>query len=139
MRKLFTVLAAAISICSCCTEEAVKYNRGIGIYPGNPDEDFSPTLTTDKSYRNIALNRAVYNSSSYDYCLTGQLVTDGIVEENPPQYFVMQTSKGEDVRREREWLIDQHPYTRFYLHGNKAYIHPQFRHPDGPPADILPM
>ena len=127
MKKLLTVLATAICICSCCSEETVKYNRGIGIYPGNPDEDFSPVLTTDKSYRNIALNRAVYNSSSYDYCLTGQLVTDGIVEDCVPQYFVMETSKGADVRREREWLIDQHPYTRFYLHGNKAYINIELR------------
>ena len=122
MKKLLTVFATAMCLCSCCSECEVKYNRGIGVYPGNPDEDFSPTLSVDGSYRNIALHRAVYNSSSYDYCLTGQLITDGIVSEGTPKYLVMETSEGRDVRREREWLTDHHPYTSVYLNGPKTYI-----------------
>lgn len=41
------------------------YTRGIGSYPGDPGEDFSPSLRPDYStYRNIALLRSAYNSSS---------------------------------------------------------------------------
>ena len=55
------------------------YTRGIGVYPGRPQECYAPQLVTDTTYRNIALNRMVYQSSSYDYNLTGQLITDGII------------------------------------------------------------
>jgi len=105
-----------------CSQETVKYNRGIGVYPGNPDEDFSPEMQVDRTYRNIALNRAVYSSSSYDYCLTGQLVTDGVTETALPKYLSMETSEGRDVKREREWFVDQHKYTRINLFGSNAYI-----------------
>ena len=122
MKKLISILAAAAGICSCSYDAGLTYNRGIGIYPGNPDEDFSPALTVDRSYKNIALNRAVYTSSSYDYYLTGQLITDGMVEETAPKYLVMETSEGKDIKREREWLTDQHPYTRLYLNGENAHM-----------------
>ena len=121
MKKLTSLLAAAICICSSCNNESVKYNRGIGVYPGNPDEDFSPTLSVDESYKNIALNRAVYTSSSYDYSLTGQLITDGITENQVPKYMSFESSEGRNVKREREWLTDQHKYTQVYLNGEKAY------------------
>ena len=54
-----------------------KTTRGIGIYPGSPDECFAPTMVNDTTYRNLALNRRTWHSSSYDYNLTSQLVTDG--------------------------------------------------------------
>ena len=122
MQKLIAIVAATICICSCCNKDNNAYNRGIGVYPGNPAEDFSPILSVDKTYKNIALNRAVYTSSSYDYYLTGQLITDGIVEESLPKYLTMETSEGKGIKREREWLTDQHPYTRLYLNGQKAHI-----------------
>ena len=105
-----------------CSQDTVRYNRGIGVYPGNPDEDFSPEMQVDRTYRNIALNRAVYSSSSYDYCLTGQLVTDGVISDSLPKYLTMETSEGRDVKRQREWLVDQHKYTRLNLIGDNAYI-----------------
>ena len=40
------------------TGAAEEFTRGIGIYPGDPREDFSPELVLDKaSYRNLALLR----------------------------------------------------------------------------------
>lgn len=121
MKKIFFSLLATTAIFVGC-QEATKHNRGIGIYPGNPDEDFSPQLVEDNTYRNIALNRAVYASSSYDYCLTGQLITDGIIETSKPKYFSMTTSEGKDIKRQREWLVDQHKYTRTNLYGNSVYV-----------------
>ena len=122
MRRIAASLSAALILCMGCSQESVKYNRGIGVYPGNPDEDFSPEMQVDRTYRNIALNRAVYSSSSYDYCLTGQLVTDGVITDSLPKYLTMETSEGRDVKRQREWLVDQHKYTRLNLIGDNAYI-----------------
>jgi len=121
MKRSIISLAAALTAIAGCHQDG-QYNRGIGIYPGDPDEDFSPELQVDRSYRNIALNRAVYASSSYDYCLTGQLITDGITETSLPKFLTMQTSLNEDIKRQREWLVDQHKYTRLNLYGSSAYI-----------------
>lgn len=122
MKKLCLTCIIALGALSACQTGNTVYNRGIGIYPGNPEEDFSPELYADDTYRNIAINRAVYASSSYDYCLTGQLVTDGIVETSAPKYLVMETSEDRDVKREREWLVDQHRYTMVNLYGPSAYV-----------------
>ena len=121
MKKLCLTCIIALGALTACQTGNTVYNRGIGIYPGNPAEDFSPELYADDTYRNIALNRAVYASSSYDYSLTGQLVTDGIVETSAPKYLVMETSEDRDVKREREWLVDQHRYTMVNLYGPCAY------------------
>lgn len=122
MKKLLTVFTTALCLSGCCLENDVKYNLGTGVYPGNPDENFSPVLTADDSYRNIALHRAVYASSSYDYSLTGQLLTDGVVSEIVPKCFRMETSENKIIKREQEWLIDQHYYTQIYLNTSDAWV-----------------
>ncbi|MDR3128676.1 MAG: discoidin domain-containing protein [Tannerellaceae bacterium] len=82
------------------------YTREIGIYPGSPVEDPSPELVVDDTYRNIAKWRAAYHSSSYDYNLTAQLVTDGIITSEIPATLSVSTSAGELKKNEREWLFD---------------------------------
>jgi hypothetical protein len=64
------------------------FTRGIGMYPGAPSENFQPELLLDADapYRNLALLRPAYASSSYDYNLTAQLVTDGLVDTVLPQW-----------------------------------------------------
>ncbi len=99
------------------------YNRGIGIYPGSPQEDFSPSLKTDKkNYRNLALLKPVYSSSNYDYNLTAQLVTDGIIESRLPGWIVTTTSNSVLPRNEREYFIDRHSMTRKDFEGNNLWI-----------------
>lgn len=71
---------------------------------------------------NIALNRAVYASSSYDYNLTAQLVTDGVVETAEPAWLKVSTSSGELPRRERLWTVDSGPYSRNFLTGERDFI-----------------
>ena len=67
-------------------ERSDYYTRGIGQYPGDPKEDFSPSLAPDPStYRNIARLRSAFASSSHDYNLVAQLATDGIVTDKQPQ------------------------------------------------------
>lgn len=75
-------------------ERSDYYTRGIGQYPGNPKEDFSPELAPDRTnYRNIALRRSAFNSSSHDYNLTAQLATDGIVTDQQPQYLILSSRR----------------------------------------------
>jgi hypothetical protein len=72
---------------------AQQYTRGVGVYPGDPKEYFGPSMKTDNiHYRNLALHRAAYQSSSYDYSLTSQLITDGITDKSLPGWLVVSTS-----------------------------------------------
>ena len=98
------------------------YTRGIGVYPGCPQEDFSPELLPDNHYRNLALLRATYQSSAYDYNLTSQLLTDGIVTDQVPQYFDLLTPEGSAPKREREWMIDGGPYSRNTVRGEETFF-----------------
>lgn len=98
------------------------YTRGIGVYPGCPQEDFSPELLPDNHYRNLALLRATYQSSAYDYNLTSQLLTDGIVTDQSPQYFDLLTPEGSAPKREREWMIDGGPYSRNTVRGEETFF-----------------
>lgn len=104
-------------------ERSDYYTRGIGQYPGNPKEDFSPSLAPDHStYRNIALQRSAFASSSHDYNLVAQLATDGLVSDKQPQYLNLSTPEGDVPRREREWMIDEGPYSRNTFSGGDTYF-----------------
>ena len=125
---LMVVLVAVL--CSACrsgqsewTKRSDYYTRGIGLYPGSPAEDPSPELVPDaETYRNIALRRTAYHSSSYDYNLTSQLITDGVVATQEPQYLHLTTHEGEVRLREREWTLDGGPFSKNTLKGEEAYI-----------------
>src|SRR5512140_3654995 len=84
-----------------------QYTRGLGVYPGDPNEDFGPILRpAGDVYRNLALLRPAYQSSSYDYNLTAQLVTDGIKETSLPRWLVTTTSQnGVAKKHERELML----------------------------------
>ena len=104
-------------------ERSDYYTRGIGQYPGDPKEDFSPSLAPDPStYRNIARLRSAFASSSHDYNLVAQLATDGIVTDEQPQYLNLSTPDGDVPRREREWMIDEGPYSRNTFPGGDTYF-----------------
>ena len=126
MKHSILASLSVLALCIGCAQPESGYNRGTGVYPGNPDEDFSPKMVVDNEYRNIALHRAVFNSSSFDYYLTGTLVTDGIVEENLPEYLTVETNTGKPIKRETEWLVDGHRYTRIHQDGSKMYYQLNF-------------
>ncbi len=73
--------------------------------------------SSNESVENIARNRAVCASSNYDYNLTAQLVTDGVIETSEPAWVKVRTAKGELPRRERLWTIDAGPYSFNRLEG----------------------
>jgi hypothetical protein len=118
---LFTILFTGFSIVPI---DAQEYTRGIGLYPGNPNENFSPRMQIDRrTYRNLALNRAAYHSSSYNYNLTAQLITDGIITTDTPLLLSTATSsKGTLARNERLWLIDNHSMTNVSFEGSSGWV-----------------
>ncbi len=103
---------------------AQQSTRGIGVYPGDPKEFFGPALQPGGSaYRNLALHRPAFHSSSYDYNLTAQLVTDGIRETQPPRWVSTSTSEqGVLKKNEREWLLDGNWVTTVDLRGKRGWI-----------------
>ena len=124
---LFVLLVAmVISACQEIPEESFErsdyYTRGIGQYPGLPEEDPSPELAPSDEYRNIARLRTAYHSSSYDYNLTAQLVTDGIITTSEPAYMEFTTHDGQVRLREREWTTDGGPYSKNTLSGADVYM-----------------
>ena len=106
---------------------AIEHTRGIGIYPGAPSEDFSPALIPDNAtYRNLALLRPAYHSSSYDYNLTAQLVTDGIKDTRLPEWIVVSDGyRGALNKEERDIVIDHFPTNTLELRGARASIEMQ--------------
>jgi Exo-beta-D-glucosaminidase Ig-fold domain/Glycosyl hydrolases family 2/F5/8 type C domain/Glycosyl hydrolases family 2, sugar binding domain len=110
-----------VLISSACAQE---YTRGVGVYPGDLKEDFSPSMKIDSTnYRNLALHRPAYHSSSYNYNLTAQLITDGIKESQLPGWIVTTTSSDSIVKRiDRERVLDRHTMTRNNLDGHAAWL-----------------
>jgi hypothetical protein len=100
------------------------YTRGVGVYPGNPDEDHAPVMVLDKTHnRNLALHRPAYSSSSYDYNLTAQLVTDGIKDTSLPRWVVTTYSKGGLAKKnEREFLLDHNSTSNVNLGGPEGWL-----------------
>jgi hypothetical protein len=104
------------------------YTRGVGLYPGDPSQDFAPTLVPDSTtYRNLALHRPAYQSSAYDYNLTAQLVTDGIKETSLPRWISVSTSQQGTLRKnQRELMLDHNPVSTVNLDGAHAWVQFEF-------------
>ena len=101
------------------------YTRGIGVYPGDPAENFAPALVADNSntYRNLALLRPAFHSSSYDYNLTAQLITDGIKHTRLPMWVETSTSSSETLsKEERELFLDHNPTSTVSLQGPRPWV-----------------
>ncbi|MGB6192912.1 MAG: discoidin domain-containing protein, partial [Terracidiphilus sp.] len=103
---------------------AASYTRGIGLYPGLPAENFSPALVPNTTtYRNLALLRPAYHSSSYDFNLTAQLVTDGIKDTRLPSWIVVSdNTRGPLPRTEREIIVNHAPMNTLDLRGAHAFV-----------------
>ena len=87
---------------------AAAYTRGPGLYPGAPSENFQPELLLDPAvpYRNLALLRPAFASSAYDYNLTAQLVTDGLVDTHLPDWISVIVDGQALPKTEREIVVD---------------------------------
>jgi hypothetical protein len=115
-----------------------NFTRGIGIYPGDPAAFNGPVLVPDATtYRNLALHRPATASSNYDYSLTAQLVTDGIVDPRLPRWLVSASSvEGVLPRHEREHLVDHYLGTGIEIPGEGGWVQVgQVGRQDGPQID----
>ena len=115
---LFCVLCGSVAM------NAQEYTRGVGNYPGEPKSYNGAVLRAETAtYSNLALHRPAFASSSYDYNLTAQLVTDGIRETTPPKWVSVSTSlKGVLRRQEREHFLDDNPITGVDLAGPSGWV-----------------
>lgn len=106
------------------TAPSMAYTRGIGKYPGDPAQNFSPELVLDTpTYRNLAYLRPAYHSSSYDYNLTAQLITDGIKETQLPRWVSVSKFLSEPLpKQERETLLDHNVMSSLDLHGTRPKV-----------------
>ncbi|MDI9551085.1 MAG: beta-glycosidase [Bacteroidales bacterium] len=119
---LLAFFALLFSSCSRHGSRA-DFTRGIGEYPGKVDEYAGPALITDSgTYRNLAFRRAAYHSSSYDYNLTGHLVTDGIVTDQSPVFLAVSTSDGLVAKRDRERLFDNNRTSLRVNGGRESFL-----------------
>jgi Glycosyl hydrolase 2 galactose-binding domain-like/Exo-beta-D-glucosaminidase Ig-fold domain/Glycosyl hydrolases family 2/NedA-like, galactose-binding domain len=102
------VLLLSVAAFSALPTLADTATRGVGVYPGDPAEDFAPELVAAPAgRRNLALHRAATQSSAYDFNLTAQLVTDGIVESAEPRWYAVATSaEGELAKHRRPFVVD---------------------------------
>ena len=60
-------------------------NRPIGQYPGNPREYYGPSIQDGRvrsGMEYMSKYHTVYQSSSWDFNLTSQLLTDGIIDDD---------------------------------------------------------
>ena len=110
------------------------------MYPGEAAENFSPELVIDNStYRNLALLQPAYHSSSYDYNLTAQLVTDGIKDTHLPSWVGVSVDRlGTLPKTEREMLLDHFPANLMPLRGPNPSVQIQLGGGESlPPVDRL--
>jgi hypothetical protein len=116
-----------------------EFTRGLGIYPGMAGDVFSPTMRLDATtYRNLAQRRPAKHSSSYDYNLTAQLVTDGIKDSHLPRWVAVSTSvDGVLTKPDREIVLDHFPPVGLKLEGAKVSVEVQIGGAEAPAVDRL--
>ena len=120
----FAVVVACVAMMTGCSGQSSQegMNRLPGNFPGNPDEWFAPQLVTDNTYRNVAKRRAAYASSSFDYNLTAQLATDGILTDVMPPTTIVSTQAGELPRLQKEILFDSNDVTPLNIAGSDIFL-----------------
>ena len=102
----FAYLVLACAVLGSCTQ-SIKGSRGIGVYPGDPQEYDGPVAAfAGNGYRNLALHRAVWHSVSADYNLTGHLATDGIISRQAPAVLSVDANGTAVENRLKERLFD---------------------------------
>ena len=122
MKKIIWFIVAAFILFTAGCSKNKQFTRGLGIYPGNPEEHFAPEMVVDNTYRNVAELRAAYHSSSYDYNLTAQLVTDGIISTAEPASIKVSTQNGDIPKNAREYFFDGKSDSRYTIEGNDIFI-----------------
>ncbi len=124
MKRLFNTAAiTAAALLAAPAAHADGGGNGTATrYPSAKTENFAPTITPAHSWRNMALHRPCRASSTFDFNLTPQLLTDGIAFQGTPPTLAVTTPSGLLPKREREWAIDGGMYTRNTLMGSDTFL-----------------
>ena len=131
MRRIGKASRSVLAVClwmSVFSAQA-QTTRGIGVYPGAPEEYFGPQLVGDTTFRNLARGRMVRQSSSFDFNMTAQLLTDGIVERgarnekgNEMVFLEVSTPNGQLPQRQRESTLDGNDWTQSFVMGSDTWL-----------------
>lgn len=134
------ILLSVVMIAAMGAENK-QLNLPPGQYPGKPAENFAPAVKASSAgRRNLALRRAAYQSSSYDYNLTAQLVTDGIKDTAMPRWIVTSSSaQGVLPRNQREWPLDDNWVTTVDVKGRTAWVQVEFNGAPPPVVDRISL
>lgn len=126
MKSRLTYLSLFLFLLSCAPK--TEYTRGIGVYPGMPEDYTGPEIVpADGTYRNLAYGRIARHSSSIDYNLTAQLVTDGIVTNERPVLLEVYTSEGRVPKNFRDALFDGNDKRSIQVKkGKDAFVRAEF-------------
>lgn len=130
-------LLLLVGLCGCAGNASTEYTRGIGEYPGKVEDYTGPEVVEGGEYRNLALNRAAWHSSSHDYNLTAHLATDGIIIDRIPYHIEVFTHKGPVEKRDSERIFDDNT-TSITLEGGSAYLLLKLNG-EGTDADMLKL
>ena len=123
LRNLMKKGLALSTLILCSTMPSMaQHSRGIGVYPGNPNEFFGPKIEKDTVYRNLALHRAVYQSGAHDLNLTAQLITDGVIADNQPAFLQVFTNDNPLPHNERKLTINNSEWSRIPVQGSTATL-----------------
>lgn len=63
-------------------------------------------------YRNIAAYHATYHSSAFNYDLTAQLATDGIISDADPAYYEVFVNGENIIKQDQHWLFDYRSFVK---------------------------
>ena len=117
---IFAILMAVVGIA-----QAQQLNRPIGQYPGNPSEYYGPSIHDGQkrcTFDYLSKYHTVYQSSSWDYNLTSQLLTDGIIQDEKPAWLNVTTPEGPLPPNKREACIDGNEWTSNIVMGGNTWL-----------------
>ena len=120
----FILLFTALFACAC-PAQAQQMNRPIGQYPGNPSEYYGPVIMNGQGrckFEYLSKFHTVYQSSSWDFNLTSQLLTDGIIDDQEPAWLNVTTPEGPLPPHKREACIDGNEWTSNILMGGNTWL-----------------
>ena len=122
MKQNYFILLYFLLVLVTLGASAQVMNRPVGQYPGNPSEYYGPTLEKGYGNNNLALYHTVYQSSSWDFNLTSQLLTDGIIDDQLPAWLNVTTPEGPLPPHKREACIDGNEWTCNILMGGDTWL-----------------
>ena len=119
--NLFLILATVVVLGA--TSQVM--NRPIGQYPGNPNEYYGPSIQDGRDRSGMeymSKYHTVYQSSSWDFNLTSQLLTDGIIDDQMPAWLNVTTPEGPLPPHKREACIDGNEWTSNIVMGSNTWL-----------------